>query len=398
MDYLDSKSKDKIEKFLSNVSEPFQLHSINLAIHNYKVNKDREKVIIRNPILFDASCSGIQHISALTLDKNLAVYSNVFTENLNPAAEIPEDFYKFALGLITEKLLTSDKPNIKNIKLKRNLIKRTVMTIPYNISLSGIGEQLEEHFKKLYKNNKYEYIIPAELALNGISFSLTSKEFGIFTKLIYDVLTKDIPSLKTLTKYFSNIITILNTLNLSINWVTPAGLNINYQQIKFNSKAIKNNLIPGSKAITIAIPTDKIDKVKMLRSFMPNFIHSLDASNVHILINYLSKENNISYYTIHDCFASTPNKIGIVEKTVKKAFIYIYFKDEGYLLKTHKKILKEIKDKFEIKIINDKECVEIVNSKKEKEYLELPQLPKEFQNNKLNDFVKGLLQSKYFIG
>ena len=131
---------------------------------------------------------------------------------------------------------------------------------------------------------------------------------------------------------------------------------------------------------------------------MLNFIHSLDASNVHLLINCLSKESNISFYTIHDCFASTPNKIGILESTVKKAFINIYFKDEGYLLKTHKIFIKEIKDKFEIKIINDKECVEFVYSTKEKEYFELPQFPKEFRNNKLNDFVKGLLQSKYFIG
>jgi DNA-directed RNA polymerase len=398
IDYLEFNSKEKIDKFLSNVSEPFQLHSIGLAIHNYEDSKDREKFIIRNPILFDASCSGIQHISALTLDKNLASYSNVFTEKLNPSAEIPEDFYMYALGLINDKLLNSDNPNIKNIKLKRNTIKKTVMTIPYNISLTGIGEQLEEHIKKIWKLNNYEFIIPAELALNGISFSITSKEFGIFTKIIYEVLTKDIPSLKTLTNYFKNIINILNTLNLPINWETPAGLNINYQQIKFNSKVITNNLIQESKAITIAIPTDKIDKVKMLRSFMPNFIHSLDASNVHLLINYLSTEYNISFYTIHDCFASTPNNMGILENTVKKAFIDIYFKDEGYLLKAHKKFIQEIKDNFEIKIINNKEYVKFVSSTKEKEYIELPQFPNEFKNNKLKDFVKGLLQSKYFIG
>jgi hypothetical protein len=36
-------------------------------------------------------------------------------------------------------------------------------------------------------------------------------------------------------------------------------------------------------------------------------------------------------------FASTPNKIGILEKTVKKAFIDIYFKDEGYFLISKKK-------------------------------------------------------------
>jgi hypothetical protein len=35
---------------------------------------------------------------------------------------------------------------------------------------------------------------------------------------------------------------------------------------------------------------------------------------------------------------------------------------------------------------------------KDKKYLELPQLPKEFKNKNLNDFLKGLLKSKYFIG
>jgi hypothetical protein len=31
--------------------------------------------------------------------------------------------------------------------------------------------------------------------------------------------------------------------------------------------------------------------------------------------------------------------MGLLEGTVKKAFIDIYFKDEGYLLKTHNKII-----------------------------------------------------------
>ena len=190
------------------------------------------------------------------------------------------------------------------------------MTIPYNnISLTGIGEQLEEHIKKIWKLNNYDFILPAELSLNGKYFYITSKEFGKLTKLTYEVLTKDIPSLKKTelfilflkkqnwTFYFKNIINILNTINFPIIWETHAGLNIKYQQIKFSSKAItiKYNWIQGSQAITISIPTDKIDKVKMSRYFMPNFIHSLDASNVHLLINYLSKKDNIYFYTIHDC-------------------------------------------------------------------------------------------------
>ena len=38
------------------------------------------------------------------------------------------------------------------------------MTIPYNISLTRIGEQLEEQFKKLWELNNYEFIILGELS------------------------------------------------------------------------------------------------------------------------------------------------------------------------------------------------------------------------------------------
>ena len=35
----------------------------------------------------------------------------------------------------------------------------------------------------------------------------------------------------------------------------------------------------------------------MIRSFMPNFIHSLDASNVHLLLYKLIKSDQIPVYT-----------------------------------------------------------------------------------------------------
>jgi DNA-directed RNA polymerase len=65
----------------------------------------------------------------------------------------------------------------------------------------------------------------------------------------------------------------------------------------------------------------------MLRSFMPNFIHSLDACNVHILIYKLIQSNKIPVYTVHDCFASTANNMLILEHNVKTAFINIYFNE-----------------------------------------------------------------------
>ena len=76
---------------------------------------------------------------------------------------------------------------------------------------------------------------------------------------------------------------------------------------------------------------------------MPNLIHSLDACNIHLLIKLMVEENiKLPDYTIHDCFASTPNNMKILEKMIKTTFLDIYFEGE-YLEKMHNNIIEQIK-------------------------------------------------------
>ena len=49
-------------------------------------------------------------------------------------------------------------------------------------------------------------------------------------------------------------------------------------------------------------------------------------------------------FTVHDCFATTPNNIDKMVEIVKQAFILIYFKDKGYLIKFHEHILNELNE------------------------------------------------------
>jgi DNA-dependent RNA polymerase len=148
--YALDKNEDKLKELIQDISEPFQFISLGLAKLDYleKTNLNLENISINNPILFDASCSGIQHISALTLDKNLATNTNVYSDDINPENKLPEDFYIFALNIIRDKLANSKNELLRNISLNRKIIKTSVMTIPYNISMTGVGEQIEEHFIK----------------------------------------------------------------------------------------------------------------------------------------------------------------------------------------------------------------------------------------------------------
>jgi len=77
---------------------------------------------------------------------------------------------------------------------------------------------------------------------------------------------------------------------------------------------------------------------------MPNLIHSLDASNIHLLTPKLKDQ---PLYTVHDCFARitthNPNNMAKLELYVKEAFIEIYFRDGNYLQIMHDNLVDQIK-------------------------------------------------------
>jgi len=66
---------------------------------------------------------------------------------------------------------------------------------------------------------------------------------------------------------------------------------------------------------------------------MPNFIHSLDAANVHLVLVSMS-DRSLPVYIILDCFASTANNLKKNIKLVKAVFINILLLRRRLLSKT----------------------------------------------------------------
>ena len=330
--YIEDKNKFN-SNYLTTLKEPLQFLSIMFAI--IKVIKaiskglsQDQKIIINNPILFDASCNGIQHLSALTRELDMAINTNLVS--LPNSKDIPKDFYIFAAKFVQKEIDLSNIENIRKIKINRKFIKKSVMTIPYNISLYGVKEQMKEHFSVYKEQNKKMYKVPKELTHNNECLYLYPSEVSKLGEIVYNGLIDNLPSLKLLNKYLDDLITILLKLNSPIIWITPAGLKISLSNIKFKKERTTSSLIPYGKPVTISIPTNKLNTRKIKTSFMPNLVHSLDASNIHLMCKNLT---GIPIYTIHDCFASTCNNMSIIENKVKTSFIEIYFKDGNYLEK-----------------------------------------------------------------
>lgn len=401
----------------SKLKEPFQFMSILFALNSAIEGKLKgEEVIINNPILFDASCNGLQHLSAMTFETALARETNLIGSR--DPSQRPNDFYQKMSNSFQEVLNDSSNEKFKEIQSNRKLVKHSVMTITYNVSQKGVVDQIKDQFKKrkFDKNpqtnteeieQEWRWILPAEFSKNEKEVIYDWIDMDNLGKLLYKTIIDNIPTLKTLRGYLNKWTRILILCDEDFNWVTPAGLEIYTMSREFEAKKTRTSLLPNSKFVTLQLPTNKIDSYRSKLSFIANMIHSLDANNIVFLIKLIEK-SGIPLYTVHDCFASTPNNMEYLDLNVKKAFINIYLQDESFLEMMHNNFVEQLKKKGRI-IVTSRNVLKVRYLKVEKdkngniisktwktEYL--PKIPKFNVNDEiLSIFKNGIMESLYMI-
>jgi len=400
IDYSESnKDNNNFNLMLKNLKEPFQFISMLHALGKLCILNPEKgiKESIHNPILLDASCNGLQHLASMTRDIELARGTNVLGKfdciNLNKEIKA-NDLYAVAAEYIQDYVDSSnDLPDsIKSIKFTRKLVKKSIMTIPYNISLIGIQAQIRDHAEEIRELTRTIYYLPEEFSKLDKPVRLYPSEINKVGSIIFTVINEKMPTLKALKTYLQEMSNIILGLGSWVYWITPTGMKVNLSNVKLGSERFNSRLYSGNKPITISLPTNQLDKQGINRSLMPNLIHSLDAANIQLFVNNLNKENiNIPFYTIHDCFAILPNSMSLLETMVKEAFIEIYFGNNAYVQNLHNQLTNQIRDLTETKL--NEEGIEIcfIDKGQNKIEIPIPQLPNTFINPELNElFIKGL--------
>ena len=95
----------------------------------------------------------------------------------------------------------------------------------------------------------------------------------------------------------------------------------------------------------------KYDKNKQIRALMPNLIHFLDSSSLSLLFEDFSKSYNdsVQFYSIHDCFGTTSDKVFRLKTILASVYTDIY-SSEPYLLKFDKNALDYIENHTNCKV------------------------------------------------
>lgn len=158
--------------------------------------------------------------------------------------------------------------------------------------------------------------------------------------------------------------------------------------MKTEKKRYKYSILGKVKTLELTVKKDTISLRKQNLGIVPNLIHSMDASNISILVESISKiDKDIQLFTIHDCFATNANYIELLSFHVKSAFLFIY-KNQNFIEEYHKETISYLKNlglKF-----NKNDSILYYNNL-EYEVPIAPNLEKTF------DLKSNILFSKYFV-
>ena len=349
------------------------------------------KFITYLPIQLDATCNGFQHISMLALDQELI--SKVNIKNAT-ADDSPEDFYTIISNLIKgyldKKLKENNRDSLANyasyerlynINIQRTIIKKSIMTMPYNVSAIQSIKYLKDSFIEdldytNLQNNKDNKTTKGKWFrhIKDENLYLKDEDFVVLYKVLSKVL-ENTTSIKLITDYLWGLADICSQANIPIPWRLPTGLIIN--QSYMQSKEIRIAPFDYIKhTFQVKVPVkEKLDLLKQNRAFMPNLIHSLDATTLVFLIEaYFNKNPNpvTNFYAIHDCFGTTCNNMQYIISMLQSIYISLY-SDKKYLLEIDNYMRYYVKDKidnnFDIKSVGGKVEISTVNRKNEEKII-----------------------------
>ena len=280
------------------------------------------------PIFLDATCNGLQQLGALSRDEKVAKLVNMCSST---SQDNPEDLYSDLIPFIKERILSNPEApdSLKNLNLSRKLIKRSIMTIPYSATPVGITEQLIAQMDEIHENNEIFYILKDQP-----NNKLTRKDIFELANQMSQAFFDTFPQINEIFEYCKKISKAHNKLDSKIIWETPTGLKI--EQFYLKKEPIRINCSYRNKKykITLLKGTDKLNKSRQNLAFIPNFVHSLDATvlfktvdNFYTVLRTGKKKNLSQIFnliTIHDCFATTAGNINNMEMAVKQSFLEVY--------------------------------------------------------------------------
>jgi DNA-directed RNA polymerase len=302
--------------------EPWQFLAACEEYYHCIMLGDRESTSLM--ISTDATCSGLQILAGMARDKSTAKLVNVVP------SDVPQDAY----AVVAEQA-KPDCPKEYRYFMDRKVVKRTVMTVPYNA--------------KPFSNRSY---IRDALKEKGVE--IDKDNLSLIVKAVRKAMHTIVPGPMSVMKWIEGEVSkAIKRGATELEWVTPSGFVVHQRLMKKDFETLNLQLLGRCQLKVATDDTDEVDINRHKAATAPNLIHSLDASLLHLS----AIKFNAPIALIHDSVLSRATDMSILSTLIRETYMYL-FAEHDYLTDFAKQIGAETNPP----IIGDLEPSSVVDS------------------------------------
>ncbi|AVX47639.1 RNA polymerase [Pseudomonas phage vB_PaeP_130_113] len=261
----------------------------------------------------DATCSGLQHYSAILRDEIGGAYVNLLPPGLAKA-----DIYSRVLGLVAESLardIESAEGEARGYAvlwdkagLARSLTKKPCMTLVYGTTFKGVVDHC------------LDYLDESGLE---IPEGIPSYRLGSYmATLILDAIRETVPSAVFAMEWLQRLAKALPDASKDLHWTTPLGMQV-FQSYPKTEEVRVRLRAEAVEYVTLYEAKDELDPVRNANGIAPNFVHGLDSSHLGLTALACAAEG-IPIQAIHDSMGTYAADVDRMHVHIREQFIAMY--------------------------------------------------------------------------
>ena len=262
------------------------------------------------PIAIDGASNGTQHLAAMSKDEVAGRMVGLVP------LDKPVDFYiEVAKGILNINIGTDLGKLLAGIPMKyirKGISKRGTMTRAYDAGVKCIAN-----------------IIYTDCYTEGmtVKYGITKNNAFELAKNLVDTYNNLCSGPVAVKDYLQALVKHQLKKDDSITWTTPTGFPVISEKWLWKKQQVRVVIQDKQLGLIIRENTGIAAKAEIMSGISPNWVHSMDASHMAMVIIDMNNEGIASFGAIHDSFSVHAEDIDKLLEVTKSTFIEMYNND-----------------------------------------------------------------------
>lgn len=260
------------------------------------------------PVARDATCSGMQHLSAALRDTVGGMFTNLLPNN----GDEKEDIYA-GVAAIAVSRIQKDKENAVQAQywvhngVPRSMAKRPVMTYVYGGTLQSCTE--------------YVYLDMVERELPSEELFSPFKLAAYLSRNLRSGIEQAVPAVAEVMRYLRELAGKM-PVNQAIHHISPAGFPMVQHYAQEESVRVYLDGL-GMQFNMTRFNDSLLNRAKCVNGISPNFTHGLDSSHLVFTVDEFV-DDVMDLIPVHDSFATHACDVDEMHRVLRSTFVQMY--------------------------------------------------------------------------